>query len=116
MSKKENNINLKVGLDENLIPEKIEWSSSDSDKQATAKAFLLSIWDEKEMNTLKIDLWTKEMSVEEMSKFYFQTFLTMADTFEKATNEDQIALAMKDFAEFFGEKMGVIKPTGKFDK
>lgn len=116
MSKKENNINIKVGLDANLIPENIRWSSSDTEKESLAKAFLLSIWDEKEANTLKIDLWTKDMSIEEMSKFYFQTFLTMADTFEKATSEDQVALAMRDFAEFFGEKMGVIQPTGKFDK
>lgn len=116
MSKKENNISINVSLDANLIPEKIQWNSSDSDKILPAKAFLLSLWDEKELNTLKIDLWTKEMSVEEMSKFYFQTFLTMADTFEKATSEDQMALAMRDFAEFFGEKMGVIKSTGKFDK
>ena len=40
----------------------------------------------------------------------------MVDTFEKATNEDEMAMAMRDFAEFFGEKMKVIKPTGKFDK
>jgi gliding motility-associated protein GldC len=116
MSKKVSEINLKVGLDVNNVPEKISWSASDSDEGTKdVKAFLLSVWDEKEMNTLRMDLWTKDMSVEEMNKFFFQTYITMADTFQRATNEDGMGEAMKDFAEFFGEKLGVIKSTGKFD-
>ena len=51
-----------------------------------------------------------------MSKFYFQTFITMSDNFEKSTSEDQLALAIRDFADFFGEKMGIIPKSGKFDK
>lgn len=115
MSKK-NNINITVDLDANKVPEKITWNSTDLDGNKTAKAMLLSLWDGQELNTMNIDLWTKEMSVEEMSKFFFQTYITMVETFEKATSEDQMASAMRDFAEFFGEKMRVIQPTGKFDK
>ena len=113
---KQNNINITVDLDANQVPEKITWDSTDLSGTKNAKAMLLSLWDSKEMNTLNIDLWTKDMSVEEMSKFFFQTYITMVETFEKATNEDQMAMAMRDFAEFFGEKMKVIQPTGKFDK
>jgi gliding motility-associated protein GldC len=113
---KQNNINITVELDANKVPEKITWNASDIDGDKTAKAMLLSLWDSKDMNTMNIDLWTKDMSVEEMSKFFFQTYITMVETFEKATNEDQMAMAMRDFAEFFGEKMKVIQPTGKFDK
>ncbi|MCT4580214.1 MAG: gliding motility protein GldC [Flavobacteriales bacterium] len=116
MSKKTSEINLTVELDVNNVPEKIVWSASDASEEVKqAKAFLLSVWDEKEKNTLRMDLWTKEMSVEEMNKFFFQTYITMADTFQRATSEDGIGEAMRDFAEFFGEKMGVIKSTGKFD-
>lgn len=116
MSNKTSEINLNVELDVNNVPEKITWTASDSSEEVkNAKAFLLSVWDENEKNTLRVDLWTKEMSVEEMNKFFFQTYITMADTFEKATNEDGIGEAMRDFAEFFGEKMGVIKATGKFE-
>lgn len=111
-----NNINIKVDLDANKVPEKITWNSTDLDGDRNAKAMLLSLWDSNDMNTMNIDLWTKDMSVEEMSKFFFQTYITMVETFEKATNEDQMAMAMRDFAEFFGEKMKVIQPTGKFDK
>ena len=113
---KQNNINITVDLDANQVPEKITWDSTDLSGTKNAKAMLLSLWDSKEMNTMNIDLWTKDMSVEEMSKFFFQTYITMVETFEKATNEDQMAMAMRDFAEFFGEKMKVIQPTGKFDK
>lgn len=117
MSKKTSEINLKVVLDVNNVPEKISWTASDSGEESKdIKAFLLSVWDEKDMNTLRMDLWTKEMSIEEMNKFFFQTYITMADTFKRATNEDGMGEAMNDFAEFFGEKLGVIKSTGKFDK
>ena len=116
MSKK-SRLNINFELDINQVPEKINWESITDDKKTsnTAKASFLSFWDAKQLNTMSLDLWTKEMSVEEMSKFYFQQFMNMADTFEKATNEDQMALAIRDFAEFFGEKLGVIPKTGKFD-
>ena len=113
---KQNNINITMDLDANKVPEKITWNSTDLGGERNAKAMLLSLWDSEDMNTMNIDLWTKDMSVEEMAKFFFQTYITMVDTFEKATNEDEMAMAMRDFAEFFGEKMKVIKPTGKFDK
>tara|TARA_B110000014_G_C19932701_1_gene482520 strand:- start:350 stop:721 length:372 start_codon:yes stop_codon:yes gene_type:complete len=116
MSKK-SQLNINFELDVNQVPEKISWESINEDQKTnnTAKASFLSFWDEKQLSTMSLDLWTKEMSVEEMSKFYFQQFMNMADSFEKATNEDQMALAIRDFAEFFGEKLGVIPKTGKFD-
>jgi len=116
MSKK-SQLNIHFELDVNQVPEKISWESVNEDQKTsnTAKASFLSFWDHNELNTMSLDLWTKEMSVEEMSKFYFQQFMNMADTFEKATNEDQMALAIRDFAEFFGEKLGVIPKSGKFD-
>ncbi len=116
MSKKTSEINIKVDLDVNQVPEKIQWTSTDNKEGVQdVKAFLFSVWDTKEKNTLRMDLWTKDMSIEEMNKFFFQTYITMADTFQKATNEDGMGDAMRDFAEFFGEKLGVIEKTGKFN-
>ena len=111
------NLNIVFDLDENQIPEKISWESLTDSKKSKhdAKAAFLSFWDRDDENAMSLNLWTKDISIEEMSKFYFQPFITMADNFEKATNEDQIALAMRDFADFFGEKMGIIPKTGKFD-
>ncbi len=108
---------IKVKVDENNVPEKILWNAEGTkDESTSAKAMLLSLWDEKEQNTFKIDLWTKNMQVDEMQKFYFQTFITMADSLEKSTGEDGLADALRDFADFFGEKLGIIPKTGKFEK
>ena len=110
-------IKLGIELDENKVPEGINWKASGGeDQMKSAKAFLLSIWDEQEANTMKIDLWTKDMSIDEMKKFFFQTFVSMADTLQRSTDEEGMADALRDFADFFGEKMGVIPKTGKFDK
>ena len=54
------------------------------------------------------------MSVEEMNKMMFQTII-FSNSYEKATSEDQLANAMRDFAEFFGEKTEIIPRSGKFD-
>lgn len=110
-------IKLGIALDENKIPEGISWEATgEGGATKEAKAFLLSIWDKNAANTMKIDLWTKDMSVDEMKKFFFQTFVTMADTLQRSTDEDGMADALRDFADFFGEKMGVIPKTGKFDQ
>lgn len=110
-------IKLGIELDENKVPVDIKWKATGGeDDFKEAKAFLLSIWDSNEGNTMKIDLWTKDMSIDEMKKFFFQTFVSMADTLHRSTDEDGMADALRDFADFFGEKMGVIPKTGKFDQ
>jgi gliding motility-associated protein GldC len=69
---------------------------------------MLSVWDGKDQNALRIDLWTKEMSIEEMKIFFHQTLMTMADTFEKATGEKNICEDMRDYCMHFAEKMKII--------
>jgi gliding motility-associated protein GldC len=87
----------------------MRWSSTDGsvDKQQ-ARAMMLSLWDPNEKNTMKIDLWTKEMSIEEMKQFFHQTLLTMADTFEKATGETKITEDLRDYCYHFAEKMEIL--------
>ncbi len=107
--KKTSEITLKVGLDDNNLPISIQWNAEDGAvKDADAKAFMLSLWDEKEHNTMKIDLWTKEMSVDEMKRFFHQTLLTMADTFERATAENLICEDLRDYCYHFAEKMNIL--------
>lgn len=98
-------IRLTVHLDENRVPERIDWEAEDGGVKSSSKAILLSVWDEQEANTLRIDLWTKEMSVEEMKAFFHQNILTMADTFERATGEGKMAAQMRDFGGYFAEHM-----------
>ena len=106
---KTSDIQIKVLLDDQKVPEQISWSAVDSgvEEDRACNAFLLSIWDTKENNTLRIDLWTKDMLVDDMKQFYHQTLITMAETFERATGETKMKEQMLDFADYFAEKMGL---------
>jgi gliding motility-associated protein GldC len=99
-----------IDLDENKIPEKLHWTAKDGGVDAEeAKAILLSIWDSKAQETLRIDLWTKEMPVDEMKLFFHQTLVAMADTFERATDDEKMAETMRDFCDYFAEKLQLKK-------
>lgn len=107
MQKKE--INITVELDEKNIPHNIIWNASDLQgrDEAECRAMLLSLWDAKSKDTLKLDLWTKEMTVDEMKIFFHQTLVTMADTLQRATNDERITGDMRDFCAYFAEKMEI---------
>ena len=103
-------IKFNVELDENRVPEKIQWTAPDGGiNSAAAKAIMLSIWDSKAQETLRIDLWTKDMPVDEMKKFFHQTLVAMSDTFQRATNDEAMSDTMRDFCEYFAEKMELVK-------
>ncbi|MFI5171584.1 MAG: gliding motility protein GldC [Chitinophagales bacterium] len=108
---KTSEIHLKVFLDENNLPENITWMATDSQmtEPENCKAFMLSVFDEKSSESLRIDLWTKEMRQDEMDKFFFETLMTMSDTYLRANQNDEMMNYMKDFAFKFGEKTGIIK-------
>tara|TARA_B100001996_G_C18492266_1_gene528100 strand:+ start:213 stop:551 length:339 start_codon:yes stop_codon:yes gene_type:complete len=108
--KKKNSIEINVFLDKNKIPEKIVWRASDGGiiKQE-AKALLMSIWDDEKMETLKIDLWTKDMPLDHMKVFFYQTFKAMSQTFYRATKDEKMTSAMSDFCDYFAEKMKLDK-------
>ena len=101
----------KISLDENQVPEKIEWSAEGSEKSglSESKSIMIALWDEKENNTMRIDLWTKDMMVDEMKKFCSQNLITMADAFERATGEKKIAVDIREFGKQIALKMGVLK-------
>ncbi|MEO0572105.1 MAG: gliding motility protein GldC [Bacteroidota bacterium] len=99
-------IRLRVGLDENRVPEELCWSAEDGGiENEEAKAMLLSVWDSKNKESLKIDLWTKDMPVDEMKLFFHQTLVTLSDTFMKATQDEKMTATMKDFCEYFADKL-----------
>lgn len=107
---KTSNINIKVTLDENRVPEELSWSAEDGGvENEEAKAMMLSVWDAKQKETLRIDLWTKDMPVDDMKQFFHQTLVTMADTFHRATQDEKMTETMKDFCDYFAEKMNLIK-------
>lgn len=99
-------IRLNVELDENKIPEKLFWSAEDGGiSHEEAKAILLSVWDGTRKETLKIDLWTKDMPLEEMRIFFHQSLLAMTDTFYRATQDEKMTASLRDFCAYFAEKL-----------
>ena len=99
-------IRIDVTLDDNRVRESISWSASDTtiENSQKAKAFMLALWDGADKTALRIDLWTKEMMVDEMADFFYQTMMTMADTYGRATNHHEMVDEMKVFAKDFYNK------------
>ncbi|MBS1621787.1 MAG: gliding motility protein GldC [Bacteroidetes bacterium] len=99
-------ITIDVTLDDNRMPQDIQWNASDAatDEARQARAMMLAFWDGAEKTALRIDIWTKEMMVDEMADFFYQTLMTMADTFNRATRNEVQAEEMKKFAHDFYHK------------
>ena len=108
---KTSDIRFSVAVDENKFPDKIEWSADDSgiEGNKNCEAVLISIWDSSDKSTLRIDLWTKEMMIEEMQHMFYETFRSMADTYVRATNDSKGAEEITIFAEKFGKLNGVLR-------
>jgi gliding motility-associated protein GldC len=104
-------IELEIGLNEDKNPETIHWRSNDNPNGTgftECKAISLSLFDKDYKDTLKIDLWTSEMQVVEMDRFMFQTLRSLADTYFRATNNQQLANDMQLFVDYFGKQTGII--------
>ena len=99
-------ITIEVETDEKRVPEAISWHASDAvtPRPQQSKAMMLSFWDSEEKTALRIDLWTKTMMVDEMADFFYQTMMTMADTYGRATKYDEMVNDMKKFAHDFYHK------------
>ena len=111
----ESKIIINVQLDAEKVPQQISWSASGStagDPQK-AKAMLLALWDGAEKSAMRIDLWTKDMMVDEMADFYYQVFVTMADTFQRATQHTELTNEIKLFAQKFHKKFIEIEEARK---
>ncbi len=99
-----------VELDENRVPEKLFWTAQDGGvEMSESKAIMLNVWDHKSKESMRIDLWTKDMPVDEMKIFFHQTLVAMADTFKRATNDEKMSDTMLDFCDYFAEKLELKK-------
>ena len=99
-------ISIDVHLDKDKVPEQINWKADSSSAEETqrAKAMMLAFWDGADKSALRIDLWTKDMMVDEMADFFYQTIMSMADTYKRATNNQEQVDDMKKFAKDFYNK------------
>jgi gliding motility-associated protein GldC len=99
-------ITIDVKLDADKIPQQIVWNASAGNpKEAQpAKAMMLAFWDGQEKSALRIDLWTKDMMVDEMGDFFYQTLMTMADSYNRSTHQTELVNDLKQFAADFYKK------------
>ncbi len=102
-------IKFTVTVDENHLPTQILWEAPDSGEKSESKSIMLALWDAKENNTMRIDLWTKDMSIDEMKKFYHQNIMTLTDTYVRATSDTKTAEAVKTFFMQVGKDIGVLQ-------
>ena len=103
-------ININIELDENRVPEKLNWTAKDGGiENEETKAMFLSVWDGKNKESLRIDLWTKDMPVDEMKIFFHQTLVSMSETYNRATQDEKMSATMKDFCDYFAEKLELRK-------
>ncbi len=114
---KTSQIKFDVHLDKENLPVSIQWEADDADFEGKqeAKAIILALWDGLQQNALRIDLWTKEMNVEEMNLFLFQTLATLADTFDRSTDNQEVAEEIREFAHQLGHKLNVFGPEHKHE-
>lgn len=107
---KKSEINILVELDANRVPETLSWTARDGGVvNEPSKAMMLSVWDSAKQESMRIDLWTKDMPVDEMKVFFHQTLVSMADTFNRATGDEKMTDTMKDFCDYFAEKLELKK-------
>ena len=104
---KEAEINFIVKLDEDNSPSEIFWEASEADFEGLkpCESLMISMWDRVEKNTLSIDLWTKDIEVVEMSAHFYFTFMKMADTYQRATNNNELSEMIRNFAREFARKV-----------
>jgi gliding motility-associated protein GldC len=103
---KTSEIRFKIGMSANNVPVDIKWMATDSKNQELrdCKSIMISIWDMVQKETLKIDLWTSDMSTDEMHSQYFQTLLSMTESYAKATGNPYAVEEMQKFAQQLAKK------------
>lgn len=98
---KKSNINFTVELDESNVPEKITWDADDkgSDGPSETKAISIGLWDHFNQNTMRIDLWSKDMPVDDMKKFYIDCVGGLAQSILSATGDEYMAGEMNSLCD-----------------
>ncbi|MBO0356572.1 gliding motility protein GldC [Hymenobacter sp. BT186] len=97
---KKSEIRFSIALDDQKVPEAISWTATDAGPDIHfAKAINIALWDRDERGTMKIDLWTKEMPVDEMKRFYVDTMGAMAESLITATNDSLMATKIRSLCK-----------------
>ncbi len=97
----ESEIKFKVELDKDNIPEKIYWDADHKDEPgySETKSISVSLWDDSNKNTLRIDLWAKDMPMDEMKRFYVDCLGGISQTLLNSTGDEYMSGEINDLCE-----------------
>lgn len=112
MASKISDISIRIQLDDNRVPEKIEWQASDAGQShpMESKSVFLALLDKDSLDTSTLFLWTKDCQVAEMDRKLFYTLSAITDGYYKSTQNTALANEMRRFVQYFGEKTGILTP------
>ena len=112
MSSNTSDISIRIQLDANKVPEKIEWQASDAGQAhpAESKSVFLSLLDKDTLETSTLFLWTKDCQVAEMDRKIYYALTALTDGYYKSTQNTPLANEMRRFVHYFGEKTGILTP------
>lgn len=103
---KKSEINFTVELDEQNIPENIVWNATDKPgDDDNTKAISIAVWDDIEKNTMRLDLWTKDMPIYEMKKFYIDALGGLSQSLLTATGDENMAQKINSLCDNLGKDL-----------
>jgi len=108
-------IKLIVDLDGENLPTRIVWQASEGQENGPVlcQSMMLSVWDSENKTTAAIDLWIKDMTIDDMNLYFYQVIHKMADTYLRATKNADMANSIHEFGDGFGETLGLVsRSTG----
>ena len=102
-------IRLTVDLDADNVATRIQWQAAEAPGggPAACQSMMLSLWDSSGKTTAAIDLWTKDMTIDDMNVFVYQVLHKMADTYLRATKNESMAQTIHEFGNRFGDGLGL---------
>ncbi len=101
---KKSEIHFDITLDKNSVPEDIVWHATDKEgDEDHTSAISIAIWDDIEKNTMRLDLWTKEMPIHEMKKFYIDALGGMAQSLLNATGDENMSEKINKLCDQLGK-------------
>ncbi|MFN8355960.1 MAG: gliding motility protein GldC [Spirosomataceae bacterium] len=100
-------INFTVELDTQNIPDRIYWDATDNPNEGLhdTKAISIALWDHYHKGTMKIDLWTKDMEVLEMKRFYIEVLGGVADTILNSTGDQEMATDIDNLCKVLAKRL-----------
>ena len=91
-------IHFTIELDESRVPEKIFWDATENPNEGIneTKAISISVWDHYHRGLLGINLWTKDMPVDEMDHFAIDVVGNLSQMMKDSTNDPKLIQILED--------------------